>query len=705
MLYGQALTFPAGPTVGPNQVFVSTSWLYANKMDYRGAWNAGVVYNSEDAVVSAGSTYVSLQALNLGENPATSPSYWAAIGGGGGGGGGANSLGYYFMAQATNAPANGLNLGALSTGLLKITVSGGTAAPSMAVPGVDYEPGAGNPSTNGYCWTSTTAGVRSWAACGSGSMVYPGAGLPISTGSAWGTSIPRLDALVSIFDPAFGGCGACNAATNAAALTAAMTASRRVYIPAGNINMGPVTIPTNTILYGDGQFPTLLYMQAPGTLLTVGGPNVVLQDFGVVGIAGGSTGIDVSAGAVELDRIHVQNTTVAAVTISSGGWAWVKFSGVTIEHNVGVGISSLSGALAVLLTDNSIIYDNTGSGVVLSGTNNTFACNNSTIEDDGATDVVLGAVTAADFHDCYFETDMSGGQSTAHAIDVSGAIGVHISGGYYKNYPAAIYASTAVTGLAIDGQAVFNTFGLSGATTVSLAGSGSIGVSVGPITDQQNVGMTLGSVVNNYLGPFCAGFAPTNTQTLSWSTSGSCWAAASGGGGGSTRTWPVTFAGLVQAGVAGFSASLPATNAPTPTNAGGMDPLSVLDFPQGSSANYAYWWPFNPLPTGYVSNSNVTYTLISRCNPAACDSTHATSVMLYWACDSTGAMDAPSWTATTAFNITNVGGGRVSTTGTITPTCATGNALGVKILPTTTGLTTGDSFQLISAAFSVQGGM
>jgi hypothetical protein len=68
-------------------------------------------------------------------------------------------------------------------------------------------------------------------------------------------------------------------------------------------------------------------------------------------------------------------------------------------------------------------------------------------------------------------------------------------------------------------------------------------------------------------------------------------------------------------------------------------------------------------------------------------------------------MDAPSWTATTAFNITNVGGGRVSTTGTITPTCATGNALGVKILPTTTGLTTGDSFQLISAAFSVQGGM
>jgi hypothetical protein len=175
--------------------------------------------------------------------------------------------------------------------------------------------------------------------------------------------------------------------------------------------------------------------------------------------------------------------------------------------------------------------------------------------------------------------------------------------------------------------------------------------------------------------------------------------------GTSTRTWPATFAGLVQAGVAGFSANLPATNAPTPTNSGATDPLPVLDFPQGSSANYAWWWPFSSLPTGYVSNSNVTYTLISRCNPAACDSTHATSVVLSWACSTTGPTNTPTWNATSAVNITNASSGGVKTSGTITPTCAAGSALGIKILPTTTSLTSGDSFQLVSAYFSVQGGM
>jgi hypothetical protein len=176
-------------------------------------------------------------------------------------------------------------------------------------------------------------------------------------------------------------------------------------------------------------------------------------------------------------------------------------------------------------------------------------------------------------------------------------------------------------------------------------------------------------------------------------------------GGGSTRTWPATFAGLVQAGVAGFSANLPATNAPTPTNSGATDPVAVLDFPQGSSADYAWWWPFSSLPTGYVSNSNIAYTLTSQCKVGACDSTHATSVVLSWACSTTGPTDTPTWNATSAVNITNASSGGVKTSGTITPTCAAGSALGIKILPTTTSLTSGDSFQLVSAYFSVQGGM
>ena len=53
-----------------------------------------------------------------------------------------------------------------------------------------YEPYLGNPTVNGYVLTSTTSGTRSWVALPTGgSMTYPGAGIPISTGSAWGTSI------------------------------------------------------------------------------------------------------------------------------------------------------------------------------------------------------------------------------------------------------------------------------------------------------------------------------------------------------------------------------------------------------------------------------------------------------------------------------------------------------------------------------------
>lgn len=51
------------------------------------------------------------------------------------------------------------------------------------------EDALGNPSTSGYVLSSTDAGVRSWIQNGAGAMVYPGAGVPQSTGSAWGDSL------------------------------------------------------------------------------------------------------------------------------------------------------------------------------------------------------------------------------------------------------------------------------------------------------------------------------------------------------------------------------------------------------------------------------------------------------------------------------------------------------------------------------------
>jgi hypothetical protein len=80
---GQAITNSASPTNMPNQVSVTTAWLYLNKMHYAGAWSSASTYSSQDTVTYSGSTYVSLQAGNLNQPPASSPSYWAPIGGGG----------------------------------------------------------------------------------------------------------------------------------------------------------------------------------------------------------------------------------------------------------------------------------------------------------------------------------------------------------------------------------------------------------------------------------------------------------------------------------------------------------------------------------------------------------------------------------------------------------------------------------------------
>src|SRR5580765_7355558 len=52
---------------------------------------------------------------------------------GAGGGGGADPSGYYWVGRATNAPANAVNLATLSSGIMKITVSGGIASPGSGV--------------------------------------------------------------------------------------------------------------------------------------------------------------------------------------------------------------------------------------------------------------------------------------------------------------------------------------------------------------------------------------------------------------------------------------------------------------------------------------------------------------------------------------------------------------------------------------------
>lgn len=72
---------------------------------------------------------------------------------------------------------------------------GGTGQTSYAVGDLLYASGAAtlaklSPGTSGHVLTSNGAGAApSWTAVsGGGGMVYPGAGIAVSTGSAWGTS-------------------------------------------------------------------------------------------------------------------------------------------------------------------------------------------------------------------------------------------------------------------------------------------------------------------------------------------------------------------------------------------------------------------------------------------------------------------------------------------------------------------------------------
>lgn len=52
-----------------------------------------------------------------------------------------------------------------------------------------FEPYLGNPTVSGYVLSKSTDGTVSWIANGSGeTMMYPGVGIAVSTGSAWGTS-------------------------------------------------------------------------------------------------------------------------------------------------------------------------------------------------------------------------------------------------------------------------------------------------------------------------------------------------------------------------------------------------------------------------------------------------------------------------------------------------------------------------------------
>lgn len=82
--FPQAISNPSNPTNNPNQINVTTSYLYLNKLHYAGTWSGAVTYNSQDVVLYSSAAYISLQVANLNQNPASASLYWVVLPGTGG---------------------------------------------------------------------------------------------------------------------------------------------------------------------------------------------------------------------------------------------------------------------------------------------------------------------------------------------------------------------------------------------------------------------------------------------------------------------------------------------------------------------------------------------------------------------------------------------------------------------------------------------
>jgi hypothetical protein len=80
--------------------------------------------------------------------------------------------------------SNNTTLTFISNGFNTSLIGSGSASQSVA-----YSLPPAAPAVTGYVLSSTTGGVMSWVANGGGSMVYPSAGIAVSTGSAWTTSL------------------------------------------------------------------------------------------------------------------------------------------------------------------------------------------------------------------------------------------------------------------------------------------------------------------------------------------------------------------------------------------------------------------------------------------------------------------------------------------------------------------------------------
>ena len=492
-------------------------------------------------------------------------------------------------------------------------------------------------------WTGSA-----WGAIGGGpSITYPGAGVPSSTGSAWGSSYTVGTAANDLLQ--LNANGQLSAGQMPALTGDATSAAGSAATTVAKVNGG--SVPANSALLGTNASSQLIAqtMWGSGTkpvaalALGVSGNCV---EWGSAGIAdtGAPCGSGSGGGANALGYYFVAQAANAPANAMNLGALTTGLLKVTVSGNVATPSTATAG------TDYAAPNANTtGTAANLSGApalpNGTTASTQTA--GDATTKLATDAFVAAATPSASSSTPvMDGAGSAGSSANYARADHVHPTD--TSRAPVAIYPNTIPSA----GQIAVGNAGGTAYAPVTLSGSCTV-TSAGVIT--------------------CANSASQRSFINQ---------------------------GVVQAGVSGMAVNLPSSNAPNPTNSGGADPMAVLDFPQGAT-DYA-WWSFL-LPSGYTTGASVSILVESRCNPSACDSTNATTVTPYYTI-LTGALDAPAWTAGSPFTITNNAAGAVKqTTAAIAPTgAASGQRLGIKLVANTGSLTSGDSFQLVSFDPAVQ---
>ena len=119
------------------------------------------------------------------------------------------------------------------------------------------------------CFYNDGSGNTSWVACSGGSMVYPGAGIPNSTGSAWGTSYTPAGS-GTVVNTSIAPSGDTTGVADNAAIQAVITAGNTVNLAKGIFYITGLSWSAPSDLYCDNSGGTFIEMvPTTGNMMTV----------------------------------------------------------------------------------------------------------------------------------------------------------------------------------------------------------------------------------------------------------------------------------------------------------------------------------------------------------------------------------------------------------------------------------------------------